>query len=91
MEAKRRLVEAQNKLEEEKNSQTSEFVTKKGAVVRYNGKDENVYVPEEVEEIAKGVFARSKKMKSVFIPASVKIIGKISFTLRMLGIVLNEE
>lgn len=58
---------------------TEEFGIVGDILVKYNGKSENVVIPEGVRLIADGVFAGRLSVKSVTFPASIEYIGNSAF------------
>lgn len=60
-------------------SDLKDFVIVKNILKNYNGKDENVIIPDTVKEIADHAFERNNFIKTVKIPATVKAIGRYVF------------
>lgn len=56
-----------------------EFLISGGVLVAYNGKAENVIIPDDVRVIAAEAFANHNEIKTVTIPDSVQIIGEACF------------
>ncbi|MCD7763135.1 MAG: leucine-rich repeat domain-containing protein [Lachnospiraceae bacterium] len=56
----------------------ADFQIKDGVLVTYLGSEENVIIPDFIIEIGTGAFSE-KDIKTVTIPDSVKIIGKMAF------------
>ena len=56
----------------------SDFVIKKGVLVKYTGKGGDIEIPDGVTEIAEGVFA-FKTVNSVKFPSTLKVIGRDAF------------
>lgn len=63
---------------EDKNS-TDEFEIVDGVLVKYNGTDANVVIPEGVTTIGENVFSYNRDIKSVVIPEGVTTIEKRAF------------
>lgn len=58
---------------------TDEFVVVNGQLLKYNGNDENIIIPEGVCKINCCVFENNEKIKSVICPSTLKVIGVASF------------
>ena len=56
-----------------------DFVIEDGILIRYNGSDEHVVIPDGVTEIGERAFAENTTLRSVVIPNSVTEIGKEAF------------
>ena len=56
-------------------SNTNDFIIENGVLVKYEGTQAEVIIPDDVTQIGKEAFADNKKIKKLFIPGSVKIIG----------------
>ena len=55
------------------------FDIEKNTLVKYNGEDECVVIPDGVEEIGYKCFEHNEKIKTVIFPDSVKVIGLNAF------------
>lgn len=58
---------------------SSEFEIKDGVLVKYNGTDSRVVIPESVSSIGKEAFVSNTSIVSVVIPESVTSIGDAAF------------
>lgn len=56
-----------------------DFVIEFGELMKYNGTDENVVIPNNVKVIQVGAFERNETLKSVVIPNSVKEVRSEAF------------
>ncbi len=56
-----------------------EFIIKDGVLTDYMGEDENVVIPEGVEEIAEGVFKNCTFIKTAIFPEGLKYIKNFAF------------
>ncbi len=55
------------------------FVIEKGVLVRYNGTDENIVIPDGVTSIGEGTFKCNKDIKSVRFPRDIETIEAEAF------------
>ncbi len=55
------------------------FETEGDILVKYNGEDEIVRIPDGIKEIGKKAFADNKKIRKVFLPDTVEMIGTSAF------------
>lgn len=58
---------------------TDEFIVVNGQLLKYNGNDEKIIIPEGVCKINYCVFENNEKIKSVVCPSTLKVIGVASF------------
>lgn len=56
------------------------FDIKDNKLLKYNGKDEIVYIPNNVEEIGKSCFANNNFIKKVYFPSTLHTICKKAFS-----------
>ncbi len=57
----------------------SDFEIKDGVLVKYNGTDEIVKIPDDVTEIAERAFWSNRYIVAVYIPGTVKKVGESAF------------
>lgn len=57
----------------------SDFIVVDGVLVKYQGKDSEVYIPEEVSEIGERAFKNCTDIRAAYIPNTVRTIGKEAF------------
>ena len=60
-------------------SSSGDFEIKGGVLVKYHGSDTDVTIPDSVKEIAEEAFADQDGIKHLYIPATVKKIGREAF------------
>lgn len=70
-----------------------EFVIINNQLLKYNGNNENVVIPEGVHRIGFSVFENNEKIKSLVCPSTLKTIGVASFLdcVNLEKVVLNDE
>ncbi len=59
--------------------QVTDFEIKDGVLIKYNGKDKIVKIPETVTEIAESAFWSNDDIVAVYIPGTVKKVGDSAF------------
>ncbi len=57
----------------------SDYVVVDGVLVKYQGNDIDLHIPENVSEIGERAFKNSTSVHSVYLPDTVRIIGKEAF------------
>ena len=62
-----------------KNSLWDDFEINAGKLVKYNGNDEDVVIPDNVTEIGDAAFNHKECLKTVKIPEGVTVIGMGAF------------
>ena len=73
------FIDLKTKIVPEAKPETSDFEIKNGVLLKYNGTDEIVKIPETVTEIAERAFWSNRNIVAVYIPGTVKKVGDSAF------------